>query len=132
MTDYITRVLYGPYAGQPFTNPQPAPLSPDTADFRDYGDRSALATLGIFSSDRAANRLARWREAAYEAGNGAVYAAAGLNRRREHAKIASRIAHLTPEGIWPQSTGLYARLCRQRDLEVAELLYETHRSNQHA
>lgn len=35
-----------------FHNPQPYPLSAETADFRDYDDRCALAHLGIFSIDK--------------------------------------------------------------------------------
>lgn len=35
-----------------FNNPQPYPLSADTADFRDYGDRTLLGFAGVFSVDR--------------------------------------------------------------------------------
>jgi len=35
-----------------FSNPQPYPLDAQTADFRDFGDRTLLAIAGVFSIDR--------------------------------------------------------------------------------
>ena len=36
----------------PFINPQPWPLTADTADFSSFDDRCTLGLLGIFSVDK--------------------------------------------------------------------------------
>lgn len=121
MTQYLTHVPEGTYEGQAFHNPQPLPLDADTADFSDFGDRINLSTLGIFHDDRTDYRKLREQQTRHRAKIEAAYASLGLNRDREHARIAARIAHLTPEGIWPRSTGRYAGLCIERDREVLAL-----------
>lgn len=125
MTDYLTHVPHGTYEGQQFHNPQPLPLHPDTANFRYFGDCNKLATLGIFHIDRTDHRKAREQQNRYREALESAYASLGLNRKREHAKIAARIAHLTPEGIWPQSTKLHGDLCLERDREVIALTNTT-------
>lgn len=99
MTQYLTHVPDGVYVGQAFRNPQPLPLDADTANFNDFGDRINLSTLGIFSINRTDHRKAREQQNRNRAAIENAYASIGLNRKREHAKIAARIAHLTPEGI---------------------------------
>lgn len=97
----------GPYAGQPFKNAQPNPLSAETADFSDFGDCNKLATLGVFAIDKASfkQRRALEREAAGRIAG--AYHWIGLNRRAELSRIQSDVADLLPEGIWPTSSRLY-------------------------
>jgi len=107
-----------------FKNPQPTPLDADGADFRDYGDRIALAQLGVFSCDRTAHLNRRYNRALRESRIDYAYEVCGLDRKAEHARIAGEVAPLFPEGIWPTSTGEYTRRRDERDAEVLRLAQE--------
>jgi len=112
---YLATPLTGPYHGQPFRNPQPLPLDPDTADFRDYGDRCKLATLGVFHTDASWFRAKRHNEHAIRIWLEDCYRSWGLDRQREHALIAEQCGG---GGIWGRSTGEYARRCHALDAEI--------------
>lgn len=128
MTQYhpilIDAPARGPYLGHKFANPQPYPLHADTADFTDYGDRAKLATLGIFSVDKLQHRAKRDRETATRLMYEAAYREYGLDRKREHDRIAAEMEATLTAGIWAKSTGEYARRCRELDVTIAERVYE--------
>ena len=128
MTQYhpilIDAPARGPYLGHKFANPQPYPLHADTADFTDYGDRAMLATLDIFPSDALRHRAKRDRETATRLMYEAAYRQFGLDRKREHDRIAAEMEATLTAGIWAKSTGEYARRCRELDVAIAERVYE--------
>lgn len=114
----------GPYTGHPFVNPQPYPLHADTANFTDYGDRCKLSTLGIFSTDTLRHRAKRDTETATRLMYEAAYREYGLDRNREHNRIAAEMESTMTAGIWAKSTGEYSRRCRELDRAIAERVYE--------
>ena len=114
----------GPYFGQPFANPQPWPLHADTADFTDYGDRAMLSTLGIFSTDAKRHRAKRDQETATRLMYEQAYRQFGLDRNREHNRIAAEMEAGKTDGVWAKSTGEFARRCHDLDRAVAVQVYE--------
>lgn len=119
------RVPEGTYAGQPFTHPQPLPLSADTADFSDLGDSNKLATLGVFHTDAQWFKAKRAEENATALRVNGAYHWLGLNRRAESSRIQSDVAGLLPEGIWPRSSGLYAERMHALDAHVLQQAEKT-------
>lgn len=105
---HLTQCPEGVYTGQSFANPQWLPLDPNTADFSDHNDCVLLASLGVFHTDADWFKAKREAEAADRELLDAAYAACGLDRRAEYAKIAGNCIPDIPAGVWPQSTGLYA------------------------
>ncbi len=88
---YALGLATGTYRGQPFINRQPLPFHPDTADFSDFGDCVLLSSIGIFAINRTAHRAKRSLELREELMFDAAYHALGLDRKREHNRIAARL-----------------------------------------
>lgn len=102
------------------TNPHLA----DRVNFADFHNRIRLADeLDVFSVDRTEHRNRREAQALGAATLETAYRALGLERRREHNRIAAEMeAHLT-SGVWAKSTGEYSARCRTRDREVLRAVW---------
>jgi hypothetical protein len=111
----LTTVPSGPYAGQQFKNPQPLPLNPDTADFRDRADTIRLGTLGVFSIDRTEHRVRLAAERSERFYIEGAYAFLGQDRTTAHNEIAAELEGRLFGGIWARSTREYAAACRRCD-----------------
>lgn len=108
---------------RPFANRQPLPLHADTANFESYADRVTLSLLGIFSVDSTAHRAKRAAQAADLEMIEAAYRTCGLNRTREHDKIAAEMERTKTDGIWAKSTGAWEAQCDALDREIVDLVY---------
>lgn len=109
-------VPFGPYAGQRFKNLQCYPLGPDTANFRDYGDRAKLGSIGIFSTDTKRHRAAAAARRGNEIIIDGAYAYIRLDRVAEHKRLAGQFADNS--GIWPTSEGEYTKARSLLDQDV--------------
>ncbi len=95
----------------------------DRCSFRGFHSRILLASAGVFSVDRTEHRNRREAQALGAATLETAYRALGLERRREHNRIAAEMeAHLT-SGVWAKSTGEYSARCRTRDREVLRAVW---------
>lgn len=112
---HLTHVPHGPYSGQPWSNPQPTPLDPDTADFREAGDRVALASLGVFSIDRAPKRVQTAKRRIVESTLDNAYTHLGMSRKETHESLAADLEGGRTGGIWARSTGEYTASRRALD-----------------
>lgn len=133
----VIDVLTGPYKGQPFANPQPAILwsasrygdlldeereyIADRADFRDFGDRARLASMGVFSTDRTAHKLQRRRQKAEELRAkrflDEAYELIGHNRQEVYGKIAALVAP------YFMDTVAFAKVCDLFDANVVRKVH---------
>lgn len=96
-------------------------------DHSDEVEDGALETI-LKSLDKAElalrHRAKRDRETATRLMYEAAYREYGLDRKREHDRIAAEMEATLTAGIWAKSTGEYARRCRELDVTIAERVYE--------
>lgn len=120
---YAHGLATGTYRGQTFANRQPLPFDPDTADFSDQHDRVMLSSIGIFSVDSLAHRIRRSLELRERLMLEVAFHAIGLDRDREHAKIAARLEAGKTDGVWARSTKAYALACHELDRAISHFVY---------
>lgn len=53
----------------------------------------------------------------------AAFHAVGLDRTREHNKIAARLEAGKTDGVWARSTKAYASACHELDRAISDYVY---------